>query len=84
MPTPTFKLETDDRPAVVPVKSRRVRTGCLTCRERHLKCDEAVPDCVNCRKSNRPCKRGIRLNFLEVNVQRPDEYAPTSSEWIGK
>ncbi|THC95430.1 hypothetical protein EYZ11_005072 [Aspergillus tanneri] len=23
-------------------RSRRVRTGCLTCRERHLKCDEAL------------------------------------------
>ncbi|KAL2159494.1 hypothetical protein VTH06DRAFT_2499 [Thermothelomyces fergusii] len=25
-------------------KSKRVRTGCLTCRERHLKCDEGAPD----------------------------------------
>ncbi|KAI0150687.1 hypothetical protein GGR57DRAFT_180448 [Xylariaceae sp. FL1272] len=50
----------------VPAKSKRVRTGCLTCRERHLKCDEGSPECKNCRKSNRECKRGIRLNFLET------------------
>ena len=25
-------------------KPKRVRTGCLTCRERHLKCDEGTPD----------------------------------------
>src|SRR5690242_11435460 len=42
-------------------KSKRVRTGCLTCRERHLKCDEAQPTCMNCHKSNRECKRGVRL-----------------------
>ncbi|KAF4438321.1 regulatory for the arginine catabolic pathway [Fusarium acutatum] len=54
-----------------PVKGKRVRTGCLTCRERHLKCDEAVPDCMNCRKRGRECKRGVRLNFLDVNLHRP-------------
>src|ERR1700761_8128791 len=47
-------------------KAKRVRTGCLTCRERHLKCDEAQPICQNCRKSNRQCKRGGRLNFIET------------------
>ncbi|TWU79060.1 hypothetical protein ED733_008598 [Metarhizium rileyi] len=36
-------------------KLKRVRTGCLTCRERHLKCDEAIPDCINCRKGGRNC-----------------------------
>ncbi|KAF5553863.1 regulatory for the arginine catabolic pathway [Fusarium napiforme] len=55
----------------IPVKGKRVRTGCLTCRERHLKCDEAVPDCMNCRKRGRECKRGVRLNFLDVNLHRP-------------
>lgn len=55
----------------VPNKSRRVRTGCLTCRERHLKCDEGTPDCNNCRKSNRECKRGVRLNFLDTTCKAP-------------
>ncbi|KAI1266988.1 hypothetical protein F5Y18DRAFT_353870 [Xylariaceae sp. FL1019] len=65
---------------MAPAKSKRVRTGCLTCRERHLKCDEEWPDCRNCRKSNRECKRGIRLNFIEVKVpkkchmERADEW----------
>ncbi|SPO01401.1 related to regulatory protein for the arginine catabolic pathway [Cephalotrichum gorgonifer] len=62
-------------------KSRRVRTGCLTCRERHLKCDEAVPDCLNCRKSNRECKRGVRLNFIDVQVHDTLLLAPTP-DWI--
>ncbi|KAL2189364.1 hypothetical protein L209DRAFT_113630 [Thermothelomyces heterothallicus CBS 203.75] len=52
-------------------KSKRVRTGCLTCRERHLKCDEGVPDCNNCRKSSRECRRGIRLNWIEMRKWDP-------------
>ncbi|KAI4867996.1 hypothetical protein F4820DRAFT_171497 [Hypoxylon rubiginosum] len=65
---------------VVPAKSRRVRTGCLTCRERHLKCDEATPDCLNCRKSNRDCKRGVRLNFIDMTCKEPP-YTPPTEEW---
>ncbi|KAI5457110.1 hypothetical protein BGZ63DRAFT_495364 [Mariannaea sp. PMI_226] len=63
-----------------PTKAKRVRTGCLTCRERHLKCDEAVPDCMNCRKRGRECKRGLRLNFLDINVHNPTCVAPVE-EW---
>ncbi|KAJ6779358.1 hypothetical protein PWT90_04023 [Aphanocladium album] len=33
----------------------RSRTGCLTCRSRRIKCDEAKPVCTQCSKSNRPC-----------------------------
>ncbi|KAI0173271.1 hypothetical protein GGR52DRAFT_379662 [Hypoxylon sp. FL1284] len=64
----------------VPAKSRRVRTGCLTCRERHLKCDEGIPDCLNCRKSNRDCKRGVRLNFIDMTCKEPP-YMPPTEEW---
>lgn len=69
-------------PNPTPVKGRRVRTGCLTCRERHLKCDEAVPDCMNCRKRGRECKRGVRLNFLEINLHRPAPIPPPE-DWAG-
>ncbi|KXJ89163.1 hypothetical protein Micbo1qcDRAFT_14600 [Microdochium bolleyi] len=63
-----------------PSKSKRVRTGCLTCRERHLKCDEATPDCLNCRKSNRECKRGVRLNFIDLTCKQPP-FILTAPEW---
>lgn len=36
-----------------------------------MKCDEGLPDCNNCRKSNRHCKRGVRLNFIDTWVGRP-------------
>jgi hypothetical protein len=62
-------------------KSKRVRTGCLTCRERHLKCDEALPVCQNCIKSNRSCKRGIRLNFYDTTVEDPPYLLPRTHDW---
>lgn len=63
-------------------KSRRVRTGCLTCRGRHLKCDEAFPECNNCRKSCRECKRGLRLNFIDTRVKSPP-FVPPTLGWSG-
>ncbi|CAG7942785.1 unnamed protein product [Penicillium salamii] len=52
-------------------KGRRSRTGCFTCRQRHLKCDEAVGRCLNCRKSDRVCRRGVRLNFIDTQTVAP-------------
>ncbi|KAK1990968.1 hypothetical protein LX36DRAFT_591473 [Colletotrichum falcatum] len=34
----------------------KVRTGCVTCKKRHVKCDEAKPHCGNCLQSRRPCE----------------------------
>ena len=66
--------------AVAAARPKRVRTGCLTCRERHLKCDEGAPDCQNCKKSSRECKRGVRLNFIDTQVKTPPITPPTD-EW---
>lgn len=35
---------------------KRTKTGCLTCRKRRIKCDEARPTCANCIKSKRVCE----------------------------
>lgn len=64
-------------------KPRRVRTGCLTCRNRHLKCDEALPICLNCQKSNRKCERGVRLNFIDLKVEQPPYLLPPV-DWKGE
>ena len=66
--------------AAAAAKPKRVRTGCLTCRERHLKCDEGLPDCQNCKKSNRDCKRGVRLNFIDTTI-KPPPITPPTEEW---
>jgi hypothetical protein len=34
----------------------KVKTGCQTCRNRRIKCDEAKPICNKCAKSGRPCE----------------------------
>jgi hypothetical protein len=42
-----------------PVKRRtthaKARTGCLTCKRRRVKCDEARPSCTRCTKSGNSC-----------------------------
>lgn len=35
---------------------RRVRTGCITCRKRRVKCDETRPVCTRCRSANFECE----------------------------
>ncbi|KAH6692210.1 hypothetical protein F5X68DRAFT_258929 [Plectosphaerella plurivora] len=44
----------------VPVRSgrkgsKKVRTGCITCKIRRVKCDEAKPACLRCTKTGRKC-----------------------------
>ncbi|KAK9849471.1 hypothetical protein MYU51_014435 [Penicillium brevicompactum] len=36
-------------------KHSNVRTGCITCKARHKKCDEAQPACQNCINTGRLC-----------------------------
>ncbi|KUI56246.1 Transcriptional regulatory protein moc3 [Cytospora mali] len=35
--------------------SKKVRTGCITCKIRKVKCDEAKPFCLRCSKTGRTC-----------------------------
>lgn len=77
-PEAPAQAKPDNVPAAKP---KRVRTGCLTCRERHLKCDEGLPNCQNCKKSNRKCKRGIRLNFIDIQCERPPYLLPRTHDW---
>ncbi|KAL4931632.1 Zn(II)2Cys6 transcription factor domain-containing protein [Aspergillus undulatus] len=70
-----------DRESDVSVKKRkRVRTGCFTCRDRHLKCDAAHGQCQNCLKSGRLCRRGVRLNFVDTQVVAPPTYIRPPAE----
>ncbi|KAI2614677.1 uncharacterized protein GGS25DRAFT_527696 [Hypoxylon fragiforme] len=38
------------------VSAPKTRTGCITCKRRHIKCDEAKPHCSNCLKARRHCE----------------------------
>ncbi|KIW09183.1 uncharacterized protein PV09_00114 [Verruconis gallopava] len=33
----------------------KVKTGCVTCKIRHVKCDETKPECVKCTSTGRKC-----------------------------
>ncbi|KAB5540223.1 C6 zinc finger domain-containing protein [Coniochaeta sp. 2T2.1] len=64
-------------------RARRKRTGCLTCRDRHISCDEEfIPECGNCRKSNRSCERGTRFSFdHSIDVKQPPYLLPKTQDW---
>ncbi|KAF4958796.1 hypothetical protein FGADI_2140 [Fusarium gaditjirri] len=44
----------------------RVRSGCLTCRARKVKCDEAKPACDNCTRLQRQCTYKPRRVFRQT------------------
>ncbi|KAL3468961.1 hypothetical protein BJX99DRAFT_93263 [Aspergillus californicus] len=48
--------EATQKVAAVKVAKRRTKTGCLTCRQRRIKCGEEKPICKQCTKSKRECK----------------------------
>ncbi|KAF7595876.1 hypothetical protein BBP40_004369 [Aspergillus hancockii] len=70
---------------------KRTKTGCLTCRQRRIKCGEEKPVCNNCVKSKRECKgyaqRLIFKNPLGIpgasNLQQVISAAPAmDSSWV--
>ena len=40
----------------------KVRTGCVTCKARHVKCDEKKPSCERCIKAGRLCEGYVPAN----------------------
>ncbi|KAF7128256.1 hypothetical protein CNMCM5793_002798 [Aspergillus hiratsukae] len=57
----------------------RSKDGCLTCRKRHVKCDQVKPICSQCQKKNRPCLRDdqdpsnrIRIKHYQPRKARND------------
>ncbi|KAF2672275.1 hypothetical protein BT63DRAFT_192805 [Microthyrium microscopicum] len=52
---------------------KRTRTGCQTCRIRHLKCDEARPECSQCVKGKRHCTYERLLKWPKDQPQTEKE-----------
>ncbi|KAB5572394.1 fungal transcriptional regulatory-like protein [Coniochaeta sp. 2T2.1] len=64
-PSSSIVGENRDSQKKNPVR-KRTKTGCLTCRRRRIKCDEAKPRCTNCTKSRRVCEGyNQRITFKE-------------------
>ncbi|KAI3398309.1 hypothetical protein diail_9532 [Diaporthe ilicicola] len=49
----------------------KVRTGCTTCKERRVKCDEAKPTCLRCARARQSCK-GYSLLPSKPRPPKPD------------
>lgn len=67
------RTESSNRPQESPAGSKRRKTftGCWTCRERHVKCDEQRPKCRRCITGNFQCQGyGTRLTWLTPTGQR--------------
>lgn len=47
-------------------KKRRVKTGCLTCRQRRVKWDEGKPTCQRCKAANVYCEGYDSQRHLEA------------------
>ncbi|KAJ4158130.1 uncharacterized protein LMH87_008670 [Akanthomyces muscarius] len=58
------------------VKEIRTRTGCLTCRQRRIKCDERKPTCHRCFIGRRECS-GLGYGLPRGNLVPPRQQAPT-------
>ncbi|XWW94593.1 hypothetical protein V2A60_002538 [Cordyceps javanica] len=78
----------DHRPKSATVKRQRkwhprVFTGCLDCRQRHVKCDQQMPSCANCTRLNRKCTFSLTFVPLSVIGYPPSEcsedFPPTKS-----
>ncbi|KAH6876827.1 hypothetical protein B0T10DRAFT_497333 [Thelonectria olida] len=53
----------------------KVRTGCATCKARHVKCDERKPTCLRCETARIPCD-----GYPNVPVRKKEKPArPTTS-----
>ncbi|KAF5022682.1 hypothetical protein F66182_5230 [Fusarium sp. NRRL 66182] len=70
-----FATEVSPRPSVKRKLPIRSRSGCLTCRNKHLKCDEARPACQVCISRGVQCggyQRGLRWS---TKHEKPAEMA---------
>ncbi|KAK9472962.1 uncharacterized protein V1510DRAFT_415657 [Dipodascopsis tothii] len=51
-------------------KHPRSRSGCITCRARHKRCDQRAPGCMNCEALNLVCEGyNARLRWQEKAIQ---------------
>ncbi|KAF2102987.1 hypothetical protein NA57DRAFT_71968 [Rhizodiscina lignyota] len=62
----------------MPERRKRVRTGCLTCRQRRVKCDEGKPFCERCKAANISCSGYQSPRHVPIN-RRTSENSPHST-----
>lgn len=60
--------------------SSRSKQGCLTCIQRHLRCDESKPSCRRCERGNHPCQ-WRNSHPRGVTPLRIVQYSYVLSQW---
>ncbi|KAK0643870.1 hypothetical protein B0T16DRAFT_189895 [Cercophora newfieldiana] len=72
----SFVFSLQHRPRATRASVPKVRSGCITCKRRHVKCDEAKPACQRCLKWQGTCEG----YHLESPSKRNRSKSPTSSQ----
>ncbi|PYH88549.1 hypothetical protein BO71DRAFT_365186 [Aspergillus ellipticus CBS 707.79] len=54
----------------------KVKTGCITCRIRRVKCDEAKPSCLKCSSTGRKCD-----GYSPAPLEQPPDVLQMPSPW---
>jgi hypothetical protein len=57
----------------------KVRTGCVTCKIRRVKCDETKPACLKCIQSGRKCDGYVPLKTWVFEVRNRDDSSSSPS-----
>ncbi|KAM0306365.1 hypothetical protein ACHAPM_000931 [Fusarium culmorum] len=60
-----------------PAKHKRTRSGCLNCRRKKRKCDEARPSCGTCRRRNESCEWGLKIAFRAEHARCLNPHHPS-------
>ncbi|KAJ5792005.1 uncharacterized protein N7503_007983 [Penicillium pulvis] len=61
---------------------RRVRTGCLTCKIRKVKCDETRPSCTRCESTGRKCDGYSSISQSSLSQLQPSLFPDTDSNCL--
>lgn len=83
-PPKTQRNRRKSAPGLDHIKHRRTRSGCFTCRNRRVKCDEARPICERCKKGKRECNypepsKGTAASGSKEGTSRSEQASPNSS-----
>lgn len=55
----------------------KVRTGCVTCKARHVKCDERKPSCLRCERAGVSCS-----GFIKAPIKKKPEIVRSATSLI--
>ncbi|KAF5022640.1 hypothetical protein F66182_5316 [Fusarium sp. NRRL 66182] len=67
------------KPKLSRTSTAKVRTGCVTCKKRHVKCDERKPHCGNCTRNNRQCE-----GYQTRQAKKRNASGPALLRWNSK